>query len=355
MYAVRIGGVWAHSLGPVGGLKWSESVYGPKDAAFTIALPKNFTHPALVRGALVELFDCGLRFWRGVLTQPNVAEWTFEAQGVAQRLADTVALVSNPRAAATAAAGRGWPIIVDPSLPDTPLSTASDDTSQLNTLSALLNQLERNTGDRWGVDEDGRLYVAPDSTEVRWHIAPGVPSMAVADDDYFSSRFGRYVSDITPGTVDVPSVPSEWDHAEATNPDDTERWGPRETIDDLTSYGVLTGTVATAVERQLLTEAAARPTFVQSLDLSLSQVTAAGSPVPARASHVRARHLVRHHGVYDVDGRYNIGSAFEWLIGDVSYDTASPDRIGLAPVGLRERTPSGVAEEIARAGAKAFT
>lgn len=338
-----VGGTWLHVLGPVGEIKWTRgTLAGCKAASWAMALSRGFSHPDLRRGALVELYDNGYRFWLGVLAEPDVASWAFSADGIGMQFPNVVTLTSDPAAAAAAAVARGWRFTVDASVPAGVLDAASDDASQVRDLAALLNEVERRGLGRWGVDEDGRLAVHQPATTVTWHITPGVPAMATADDDYASTYFGRYISDDDPLTHDVETAGG------ITEPD-AERWGPREAFEDLTSHGVLLDTEAEELLEARLADNAARPGFTQGVEVTRLQITTPGG-IPARPSLIREGDLIRHHGVYDVDGRYGVGQVLEWEIGEVQYDTTEPDRIVLTPVGLVDRTTREFTASLTRLG-----
>jgi hypothetical protein len=71
MRAVRVGGIWLHSIGPYADVTTSH-IWPHGDDEASWRMRPTTSHPVLSRGgALVEVFNGGRRCWRGHLTEPG--------------------------------------------------------------------------------------------------------------------------------------------------------------------------------------------------------------------------------------------------------------------------------------------
>lgn len=347
MLWLRSNGVALHGLAPVGDLKysfaWSSTGGGLLSLEWSMALPRGYTHPALRKNALVELMAGPVTLGWASLTEPDREEWRFTADGLF-RLCERIAAVDEFNAPSTssavvisAAIGRGWPLVgggVGGSL-----STASEATANGNYLSDVLNEYCRINGKRWWVDVERYVQIGNDPTAVSWALTPGTPGMAVADDDYASRLFGRYVT-----ALNTEGQPSAWAATTVADSAAADRWGQSEHIVDQTPLGLISSPDSAAALSAMLAAGAARPAFTQAVELVRGQVTTPGGTSPELwqvAAAVGSGMKVRHHGVLDSEGAAAFGGTLEWVAGSATHDVAGR-RLTLAPVGLAARTLSQV-------------
>lgn len=343
---LRSNGVPLDTLARVGDLKytftWGSTGGGLQSIEWSMPLPVGYTHPALRKGALVELMAGPVTLGWASLTEPDRDEWTFTADGL-YRMAEQIAAVDSAGAPSTSsatviteAAARGWPLAgggVGGSL-----STASEGDSIGNYLSDVLNAYCAANGKRWWVDSERVVRVGDDPTTVSLALLPGTPGMPIADDDYASKLYGRYVSAVTDGE------PSAWGFASSSDPVAAARWGREEFIVDLTPLGLITGTTASTQLAAMLAAGRARPAFARAVELVRGQVTTLGGTAPELwhvAAMVGSGVKVRHHGVLDSEGAPSFGGSLEWVAGSATHDV-SARKLTLAPIGLAPRTLSQV-------------
>ena len=347
MIGIQVGGAWLHQIAPVGDLKWS-TCYGNGEgggslaASWSMALPKGFTHPSLRQGSGVSIVAGGLPIWQGVLSEPDRGDWTFQADGYCRRAeafaaVDASGVPSTDVSVVIPAAisrGLGW---VDPGgLSVGSVSADSEDASNLNTVGAVLDRYCQNAGKNWRIDNARRLIIESNPSEVAWSLKPGVPAMSIADDDYATTLFGRYVASVA-GT---PPEPATWGAASVSDSAAANRWGAREQIEDLTDLGTMDATSAQALLQARLNAGKARPAFAQGVEVGFGQIATLGG-VPAYLPFVQAGQWVRHRGALDSESLLAFGVELTWLIGGTEYE-ANSRTISLTPVGLAPRTLSSV-------------
>ena len=344
---ILLGGkVWAHGLGPVGGLEvahlWSSTGGGLHYAKLSIALPANFSHPQLRRGVSVEVFHGPQSLGKAVMADVDRAGWTFVADGLFRRAehfnaeGSTGATSTNLRTIITQANLRGMGWTGYGNLPDVTVSVSAEGYNSLNTVADVLNAYCAETGKRWGVGVDGAPYVATDGTDVAWALRPGTPALPTADDDYVSRVTVRYVSAV----AGSPLEPSEWGVVSASTTDTPH--GPREVQEDITDKWVLSGTDAQAYADSYLAANGARTAFTAAVEVNTELTTPASTSMDSwSAGLLTLGKLGRHHGVLDSEGgQQRYGETLQWVCGSTVYKPG--EALVMAPVDIAARTVAQV-------------
>lgn len=335
-------GLWLPSIGPWGDLAWSALADGGCDAAsWSMNLPPTFAHPSLRRGGIVRIKAGTKNLYRGLLEQPVVnveddgsATWQFTAQGLSALAGGYLCLDGAGNTSTTldtvidAAIARGLPWKRPNSIGSVPF-TATDTTDALNYLSDLLDAFAASVGERWGVDEDGNVYMAADDTTPTWYMTPGSGQFGLADDNYASSVFVRYWN----GSAFVT--------ASATDAVAAALYGAKEYAADATSYGTLTAAQATGMANGALAKGKSRLGWTNSLSPSKFQLTTPGG-TPAPLWMVKPQQVVRLHGVYNEQGQPL--PFVDFAIGEA--DHSEPDEtLTISPVGLVARDVVSIISE----------
>ena len=313
-----------------GELEWSHAADGGcKAASWQMALPLTYTHPALMRGSLVQI-KCGpANLWAGLLTEPDVDDnWTFHAVGLSELgrgdyLAEDAAgnTTSKPDTAIDQAIARGLPWTRPASLSNAAFA-GTDPTDGINYVGALLDAWADSVGKRWGVNADGQVYAVADPTIPTWYLTPDSGRMGLADDEYASDLHVRYLASGGYATTIVGDANA------------VRTLGRREFPVNATSLGLITSTQAAIVGNALLAKGKARMGYTNGVEVSKYQLTTPGG-TPAPLSFVKAGDLVRMFGVTNEQGQPL--PFLDWVIGETQY-TAGSDAISLTPVGLVSRT-----------------
>lgn len=325
---VQVAGQWLSAIAPYGEVGWSHVADGGcKAASWKMDLPLTYAHPALSRGSLVRIAVGTSAVWRGILTEPDVdADWTFNAIGLAESSADYECLdgsgntTSKPDTAIDRAIadGIGW---TRPSSLSSSAFGAADTTDGLNRLTDLLDAWADSVGKRWGVNAAGQVYAATDPATPTWFLAPGTDRLGLADDNYASDLYVRYLSSSGYATAHVFDATAR------------AQFGRREYGMDATSQGLLTPTQAAMIGNSALAKGKARLAFTNGVEVTRNQLTTPGG-APACLAFVKAGDLVRQLGVLNEQGA-PVGYV-DWLIGETTYQ-AGADTISLTPVGLADR------------------
>lgn len=350
---IRIGGHYAQSIGygAVGDLelqhRYSSTGGGLQVASFKLACPRNYSHPALRQGTLVQFLRGSVSLGWGVMADPDRDAWSFVVDGMYRQAEFFTADGStNPRAVVVAAntRGMGWNGFGD--LPDASISSTSEDASRLNTVADVLNEHCRLNNLRWWLDADNTPRLGTDPTTPTLSLTPGVPAMATAADDYSTRHTVRYVSEVDGS----PPEPTGWALASATSGDINH--GVRETSEDITSLGFLSPTDATAYAQAVLDASSKRPAFAQSVEVAPFELTTLGG-VPAAGWLPLAGQRVKHFGVLTSDGQRAYGKTLEWVIGATTYRPGE-NKLILSPTELAARTVSQVQASFAAKLKKGF-
>ena len=192
--------VWAQELGygHPGDIEvahlWSQSGGGLHYVKFSMALPKNYSHPLLKKGTKVSVFRGSMSMGSATLNEADPNNWEFVADGLFNRAEKVVAYQSldaatppnywyNPKAIvddANLTKGLGWN-----GSGNLPLNVPADGAvanGSLPSLAEVMSTHCANTGDRWGLDSDNVPYVKKDPVTPTWALTPGVPLMPTADE-----------------------------------------------------------------------------------------------------------------------------------------------------------------------------
>lgn len=290
-------------------------------ASFAFALSRRAQHQALRPGAYVQILCGPVPVWTGILTEPDRSTWEVHAVGMGAALRDYLALDSggastrNLGDAITQAAVRGWPgsnaaSVVGP--------VAGDPDGNPISVGALLDDYAEQTGQRWGADGRGVLYMRPDPTGVTLITAPGSAVFSPTSEAAPRRLAGRYFDGTSNQTAIVGA-------------------GAPEADVDLTDRGTLTLTAAEAILSGQLARSGATG-WAGSVTLHQDQLmTQGGQPVNLAAN--QTGHLIRCHGMAD----NTVASApwMELVIGKTTY-TADEEVITIEPVNAVPRTLSSV-------------
>ena len=347
---VKIDGKWYDTLGDVADLAWSTRYgAGPSgcdEASWTLVTDdRNYYRPEFARGRLVEVKQGPLTIWRGLISEaaPVAGGWTFHARGHAGEASRFEALDSlglpttHVKDAVDAAVARGLPWDVSSTSWPTGWAepVAAADTEQLNKLSALLDAWCELRGYVWAVFEDGVLRFMQDPTSPAWVAKPGTPTMGVADDDYVTHLYVRYVSTVDAGP---PVTPTAYGVALASDPDAEALWGRVEEHVDLAPLGLMDYGDAVAHAEGRLAKARGRMGWTNGLELDATQVVDTYG-APADLSKVRAGEMLRILGALDIRGTRTTRLAVDVVVASASFNGST---LRVAPVGMVPRTLSDV-------------
>lgn len=337
---VVVNGDWLTSIAPWGELEWSHSADGGcGEASWKMDLPKTYAHPSLTRGKIAEIKVGPSNVSKGVLLEPDADDdWTFTMQGLSVLADDYLCFdaalntTSTPDVAIDQAIARGLPWTRPASLSNVPFAAAGDATADLNYLSELLDAWADSEGKRWGVNANGEVYAVADPTVPTWHLTPGVGRFGLADDDYASDLFVRYLN-------------AGAGYATAAVADAVARanFNRREYRVDATPRGLLDSTTATALGNGLLAKGKARLGYTNGVEASRWQLTTPGGS-PSALPFVKAGDLARMFGVQNEQGQPL--NYVDFVIGETHYEAGS-DTIGLTPVGLVGRTLTDAISDLA--------
>lgn len=337
---------WAgaeYSLGDYGFLQstsWeTEWPFGCTTATWSLLMPPNFSTVNASRiGADVRIYDGPVLTWGGYLSEVEVdgQVWTFHAKGyyaLAEHflaLDGTNAPSSVPSTAVAQAIIRGWKVSAT-GLSSSPMSDTTE-TVEFNTVRALLDLYAESVGKRWKVDEAGRLALASDPTTPKWHLDNGDALRSVADDDYITAIYGRYVTAETSGKA------SDWGVVSSTTTAANNL--RREEPLDLTGLGLILSGVAQTETANRLALAGVRKGFTSGIEIPFGDLTTEGG-TPVRLGQVKAGEMLRAYTVADAAGIIQLGAAQDIILGRVSY-TDGADTLSVTPIGLVPRQLSTI-------------
>lgn len=329
--------------GTVGALSYDHSYGGGcLSAQWTLDAPSYFSDQGAKAGRLVSIYDGPLRVWYGRLTEPaRGTPWTFNAEGFQAALADYAPLdtsgvnpvpTTDPNVALTDATTlRGLPVTVPTVLP-----TVATVTQAPNLISDLLNQIADLTGQKWQVDRDGHVTMAPPPTDIDYLFML---------DDTFGRTFDGYATDMYVKFTDVADSTVKMVTA---GPLTGQRpFGRVEQVIDLTQDPPMTVPDAqTLVDaaRDLLGE---RLNYTNTLTCVPGQLLSVGG-LPVRLSTVRAGQVIRLVGGAATDSgigevRYSVGLPV--VIGQTSYDAVG-DVLQITPWNAVRKDLTGALEDL---------
>lgn len=340
---IVVGGYWLASIARAGELAYSHGADGGcLEASWKMDLPLTSSHPALRRGKTVDIKAGAETLWSGILSEPDADDdWSFTARGFSSLgRVDYLCLdsggntTSTPDTAIDQAItdGIGW---TRPASLSSTAFASGGATSELNYVGELLDAWATSVSKRWGVNVDRQVYAATDPTTPTYHLTPGAGRFGLADDNYASDLYLRYLkSGAGYSTAHV------WDDDACT------RWGRRAYPVDLTSRGLLTQAQAEAIGNGLLAKGQAKMGYTNGLEVTKYQLTTPGG-IPACLALVKGQQLVRQFGLLNDQGQPT--NYVDWVIGETHYEAGS-ETIGLTPVGL---VPTNFADIIAETEGRA--
>ena len=329
---VRVAGRWMDDLAPWGDLSYSSDEHGCAAASWAAYFAPGVRHPAMRRGALVEVLLGPVVIWSGFLDEIDWAAGTFQAKGYSFQAENFPALdgsgnaSSTPSVAVDAAIGLGWNVTRDASVPTTAFTTTADGSK---TVGNLLDANSDELGHRWSVRADRVVRMEADTSTPTLMIRAGVVSLGIASDDYASAIIARY--DTGAGFASTPAV---------TDPDAPD-FGPKILLLDLTELGTMTQARAEGYAAGILAKGAARLGWLSAIEVTPAELRTMGD-TPADLATTRAGHMVRifagHEDLQYLDGR----TYLDVVIGSTQY--AGGDRLTIGPMGSVVQT---LAEAIA--------
>lgn len=337
---VVAGSVRLSHYGAVTDLTWStgwgnDRPGGCQEASWLMDLPGDRSFPPLQAGRTVEIYDGPARVWKGYLSEPvRDAPWQLHARGAASFAGDYLALDATgapttiTTTAVTAAINRGFPVTGSSGIASGALAATA---VKANRLGDLLDAAATKQADRWAVFADGVLVMAADPTTPKWYLHLADAASGVADDQYITHVYARYVS-----AVDANGNPTAYGIAVVSDDTAAARWGRSEHALDLTSLGLLSSAQAQAHASGVLAQNGARMGFTEPFEATPDNLTSLGG-IPARLSLVKAGDMVRVFGVTDPAGMVELRGYRDIVIGETQYVDGS-DVLTLKPVGMAPRT-----------------
>lgn len=331
---VKVGGIWARSSGFVSNVKYATLADGGLgEASFDFALPPETYPRGFAKGALVEIFEEGIRRWYGRLEEYDPSERgvrctpIWEDGDTLPALDETGASTRNLTAAIATARGYGWLVS-----PGTLSGTVPGDADDLTTMTDLLRSCADELGRRAGVTADGTLFVRPDSTTVKWII--DVDGLAiVAQAGATNALIGRYVN--TSGTRATTHWPTVF-----PNP-------PRAETVDLTDRPRMIEASAKSTLAGILSRMGTEPTWTTGVTVHLSQIRNVGGVSPSTPTVIKAGDRVCLRSLTAAQQREVNAMSLEVVLGQVVVDEATPMQVYLEPVGVTPQTLEEAMEAVA--------
>lgn len=320
MIWLRIGGypateIAAHS--PVTWETWADGGCGTASWAF--ALTRRSQHQALQKGALVEVMCGSAPLWKGLLSEPDRTTWECTAFGLASAGNQYLALDgggANTRdlgVAIATARTAGWQATNPAPITD---PVAGDATGNPVTVAQLLDEYAEQTGQRWGADGAGRLYMTPGPSAVSWLAAPDETAFGTTDEGRAKTLKGRYL-DATSGLYSTATAGT----------------GAPQAAVDLSKREAMSLAAAEAILAGILQRDRGQTAWTNGVTLSRDQLHTAGGSrafLPA----VRAGQMMRTPGLFYAGAVHSI--ALDTVIGKTRY-TAGEDSIYIEPVNTAPR------------------
>lgn len=334
---IRVGGFRLSSIAPQG---WAELRHttrptGVWEVSWSIPKTWRWRHPALVRGALVELMHGPICIGTCTLDEPDWDAGKFVALGSCRDGETAVSITAagetttKPNTAIDAAIARG--VVSWTRLDDFGTTAVGelDSGGGLVTLQSVLDAWAQENESGWAVDNQRHLIIRElDETTVDWLVVPGSGVLGSAAEERVDRVFVRYISS-TNGKRATASYPS------------TTPVGGVEKPVDITDRGKMTSTKATSIAKGIWSDLQGHSGWTNGLTVKGGQVTTLGGIV-ADLALVKAGDTMRLIGVPDPRGTaHNL----DVVIGDTEYDWAE-DELQLNPVGLAARDDAAVLEQV---------
>ena len=327
------------TIGAYGDLKWSERFDGGCwEASWQMEVRPGWHHPAIRRGADVEIRLGGHALWAGLMSEPDRDSWQIAATGLVREGERYMAMATDGTPArylgesTVNAVDEGLPWDYYPiTFPSHANPIQGEESDGLNTVSAMWTASAAAAGWFWGVGADRIPYALPRPTFPTWRVTPGVVALGLADDDYATHLRGRYLkADLTRDTI------TRGDNGDPGTP--SHRWGRSEESVDLTPRKVMSEAQANATLDGMLAKIGPRPGYTNGLELTADQITRGG--VRANLALIRAGQMVRLHGVRD---ELTGTPCHDIVIGEVRHEAESQS-VYIEPLGLAARNFTAVLE-----------
>jgi hypothetical protein len=325
---ILVGGRWLSSLATWGDLtithRWP---YGCWEAQWKMALKPYQRPPALVAGADVEVRLGSGAIWAGDLPDLDWDSGTMTAVGAARQGETSLCLTSGgdttstPDTAVDEASARGavqWARRVSLS---SSAFAPTDETANLNYLTALLDAWSTSQSKRWGVNAAREVYAAADPTTPALYVRPGAGVLGVTEETQAARIFGRYLN--TSGAYATVNVGS----------------GTPEVGVLLESHGPIDSTTATNIITGMRAQLQASTAWTNGVTVTAEQVTTPGGQ-RLSLDQVTAGKMARLLGLRDERGAE---ASTDIVLGETVWDV-SAGTVVCNPVGLSDRSLSGVVE-----------
>lgn len=333
---VKLGGLWLSSLGNVGQVKWSSrwgsGPCGPDLASCTVALDPSNDSSWLRQNALFEVFnDAGVRVFAGPATDVGrgaVREISAKSWGRLASQFDAVDSSGNPSTkpqdSITQAIANGLQWTSQTGFDNVSLGT--DGGAQANRLDTLLSSWAAKNGKRWQVDVNGVASAVVDATTPTWLLDAYDLDIGTADDGLYTRVRARYVSAVT-GTT-----PTAWASVVVDDAAGQSLYGVVEYSMDLTPLGLMSSGTATGYAQQQL-DLLTIPQWLSRVTTNRQRLLTLGGH-GADVQDVEAGQVVRLFNVPNGLGGLRAELALNVVLGEVEYDSDSPDEVTIAPVNL---------------------
>jgi hypothetical protein len=276
----------------------------------------------------VEAYCGPQRVWLGRFTEPDPSQDRLVAQGL-WRLGDNFSGLDGsgnanavPDTVIDQAIARGLPWTRPVSIGST--ATSIDITQGPVGVGTILDTRAENNTLRWGVDENGAVWMQADPTSPSYQTLPLDGGLGYATDNYASTLVGRYLNSATStyATKIVTDSVAERNHTH------------KEAVVDLTPRGAITTSQATGYLTAMLALGRAIPEYTAGMAFTYGEIlTIGGAPIALEA--VQAGRIVRVHGGLDFARRLQGQMYLDVIIGQT---TLSGGQITLQPLGYVGRS-----------------
>lgn len=316
-----------------GELEHSTRLNGGWEVSWSIPIVRNWRHPALVRGARVDLMLGPLGIVPATLDEPDWDAGQFVAIGACREAETAMALDGSgnsstaPNTVIDAAITRG--VLSWTRVGDFGTTAVGDTNGGIVTVKSVLDTWAQKNNSRWFVNAQRQLVILPvDETTAKWLIVPGSGVLGSAAEERVDRVFARYI-DSTTGQ-----------RSTATYPASTPTGGIEKGL-DITDRGAMSSATAQGIAQAKWTELQGRSGWTNGLTVTAGQVTTVGGGT-ADLALMQAGETTALLGVPDARG---VAMNTNIVLGETAYKWED-DQIQLNPVGLAARDVEGALEQI---------
>ena len=305
---------------------------GIGEVSFEFSLSPKAQHPLLNDGVKVEVMLGATPLATAEMTEPDRTTWQVKAFGLSsagRRIAAFDALGNPSRDVGMVllnTTANGWAA----KFPDEAITgggVVSGDSTEPQMVGSLLDAYCEQTGQRWGVDGTGRVYIRSDPTTPTYFISPDAAAFGVTGEDQatqlilrYQTAGGAYATTKYP-TVDPPVI--------------------RHEMVDLTGRGALTEAEVHTIAAGAMKLGKGRASWTNGVTLSREQITFGGAP--ASLALVTAGAMARATGL---PAAYLTQAPWLDVVIGKTRHTAGSETIYLEPVNT---APRGFVDVIAAA------